>query len=135
MQFSFLSFNKNEELMIAWNHYNLPFVFFPDGIRRNEWRLKRLFTTNGCNRARIHHTITIKSTKNATIMVHNSHNRKVHRFSHCNRSHWKRKNTLHHHRLSPHGNCIKHNRSSCLKWKAITNCTRIEPKVIENSTF
>lgn len=102
-----------------------------DGIPRSGWHLRKPFTMNGCSPAQMHLTITVKPTRNATIMVHSSHNRKPHRFSHCSRSHWNRKNTLHRHRLWPHGNCIKHNRSSCLKWKAITNCIRIEPKVIK----
>lgn len=62
-------------------------------------------------------------------MVRNSHNSNHHRYSHC-RSHWKRKSTSHHHRLSLHDNCIRHNRSFCPKWNLITNCIRTEPKVI-----
>lgn len=109
--------------------------FFADGIQRSEWHPKKLSTTSGFSPARIHRTITAKwYTKSATIMVCNSHNRKPFKYSHCNRSHWKRKNTLHRHRLWHHGNCIRHNRSSCRKWRAAINCIRIEPKVIKKRT-
>lgn len=108
------------------------FILFIDGILKNEWHPKKLSTMNGFSPARIHHTITARwYTKNATIMVCNSQNHKPFRYSHCNRSHWKRKNISHRHRLLHHDNCIKHNRSSCRKWKAVINCIRIEPKVIK----
>lgn len=114
------------------NGVKLHFIH-SDGIPKSEWHPKKLSTMNGFSPARIHRTITTKwYTKNATIMVYNSHNRKAYRYSHCNRSHWKRKSISHRHRLLHHGNYIKHNRSSCRKWKAIINCIRIEPKVIEN---
>lgn len=106
-----------------------------DGIPRSVWHQKKLSTMNGFSQAQIHHTITIRwHTKSVTITAHNSHNSNHHIYSHC-RSHWKRKNISHRHRLSPHGNCIKHNRLYYQKWNRIINCIRTEPKVINRNAI